>query len=99
LAKIAVNKGLVFLAMHEWAQAENAFRTSATLFRTLGDVGEALNAQDGIGLAYLHQGRFAEASAIFAGSLQELATIGDGKAYAMLRRELSEHLAQASTAL
>ena len=98
LAKIAVNKGLVFLALQDWPQAEIAFTTSTALFRQLNDLGEALNAQDGLGLTYLHQGRPVEAAAIFAAALQELSQIGDRPIHAMLHQELSAHLAQAQPA-
>ena len=98
LAKIAVNKGLVFLALQDWPQAEIAFTTSTALFRQLNDLGEALNAQDGLGLTYLHQGRPVEAAAIFAAALQELSQLGDRPIHAMLHQELSAHLAQAQPA-
>lgn len=95
LAKIAVNKGLVFLALQDWPQAENAFITSAELFQSLNDVGEALNARDGLGLTYLYQGKRAAALTVFTEALQALSQLRNDAAYATLQRELAEHWAQA----
>lgn len=95
LAKTLLNKGLAYLALHNWLEAENTFIASITLFQNIGDLSWRLNALDGLGLVYLDWGQYDQAVATFERILAELPQISDTPRYEYLARVLPGHLEQA----
>lgn len=95
LAKVLTCKGLDYLVLRDWLQAESNFIASSTLFQQIGDVEWRLNALDGLGLAYLNQNRYAEAGTIFQLILDELPQIAGTPMHDYLASLLPTHVIQA----
>ena len=81
LAKVLTCKGLDRLVLQDWKQAEEEFAFGADLFQRLGDLSEYLNALDGLGISYLEQGCYDQATAIFESILVDLPEIAGTRAY------------------
>jgi tetratricopeptide (TPR) repeat protein len=95
LAKIFTNKGLGYMNLGDWVQAEKAFMASIALHQKVGDVSFRLDASDGLGLVYLGQGQYDKAIATFESALAELPQITGTPMYDYLMKVLPDHLAQA----
>lgn len=95
LAKVLTCKGLDYRILREWAQSEDAFVTSITLFQGISDTNWRLNALDGLGLVYLDQGKSGEAYRVFCAVFAELPQIAGTPTYDYLTKVLPDHLAQA----
>ncbi len=95
LAKVFNNKGLQYMHLRDWPQAEKSFLHSAALHEKIGDINLRLNALDGLGLVYLGQGQSDKALATFTLILTALPLINGTPTYNYLTKVLPGQLEQA----
>jgi tetratricopeptide (TPR) repeat protein len=99
LAILSTNEGLAYLALEQLEEADQAFRISSDLFRAIHDKSGYLNAQDGLCMALFAQTRYREAIEVARRALTELSENTDLPNFVYLQRSLSEHQADAVSAL
>ncbi|MEZ4678157.1 MAG: tetratricopeptide repeat protein [Caldilineaceae bacterium] len=95
LAKLLTNKGLCYLTLQFYEQAEIAFAQSAGLFEALNDLSWYLNARDGLGITYLERNWFDRALQIFESVAARLDEIKGTPAHGFLSTTLVKQLEQA----
>jgi len=94
-AKVYTNKGLAYLALHDWKNAEQSFLYSIELYKEVGNAGLRLNSVDGLGMTYIASGEHGKAVQVLEDALAELDYIGDVPNYNYLFESLNKHLHEA----
>ncbi|MCB0064152.1 MAG: tetratricopeptide repeat protein [Caldilineaceae bacterium] len=96
-AKLLTTKGLCYLALRSYEQAESAFTMSAELFDKYDSLGWRLNALDGVGITYLEREWYARALQLFESIAQKLPDIEGTAAHRFLAATLPRQIEQART--
>jgi tetratricopeptide (TPR) repeat protein len=94
LAMVNNNIAIEARAMGRWQAAEQASLLGVRYWETLGDAKSLANTLDELGLAYLGQERWQEASSTFERALALLSRVPSGPAHDRLHELLTAHLAE-----
>lgn len=95
LAKVRNDIGLACTALQRWEEAEVAFEASIECWRTIGDPQGVADTLDGLGQAYVRQGRCEEAVVVYHEALGEIDKIREEPGYAAIHAAVTGHLCQA----
>ncbi|MCB0113822.1 MAG: tetratricopeptide repeat protein [Caldilineaceae bacterium] len=98
LAMAYNNLGLTYTALGLWHEAEQAYLASVDLWQQTGDTLSLAETVDGLGMVYLSQQAFAEATVQFERSLALVADDQDAPRQ-HLRAQVTEHLLAAQAGL
>jgi tetratricopeptide (TPR) repeat protein len=88
------NWGMAFAGDKQYARAIRAYERSIALYEELENGYSCANSRDNLGLVYMQMGKYADAADAFSTALAELPE-SDTPAAIKLRREITEHLAEA----
>jgi len=98
LAMVYNNIGYAHGLLRQWAEAEHFYRLSTERARESGNIAEAANALDNLGMACAAQGRQRDAVVAFEAALRELAKAKDDSGCQALLDEVTAHLEEVKRA-
>jgi tetratricopeptide (TPR) repeat protein len=95
LAQLFTNRGIYARKIGRLQEAEESEQEAIALWERLGDLGNLINALDGLGLTFLAQKRYSEAVQIFERAIALLPKIVQHPRHVDYQQELQDHLAEA----
>ena len=97
LAMIYTNIGIAHRYLKNWSWAKLALLESIEGWQQLGNIESLVNATEELGILYLDQGMYAQATTKFHDALNWLSQIRDEPGYAPLLESITTHLQQAQS--
>jgi tetratricopeptide (TPR) repeat protein len=94
LASLYTNQGIEYRKLQQWQPAEEQCLQALQRWQALGNVRNAINVMDELGLVYAGQGRYEKAVAVLQEALSQLETISDDPGSSTLKETLLQDLGE-----